>query len=189
MMANELSRMAGVYTLPIISAKYFRKKSASRLFSQACRSVRIDLTPHDNASIDKDMTERVTPIRSPKFRYPTRDNTVLMKLDFEDRDRVWSLWVETGLRVHCMRLSHAANIDEQSLSTAVARMNIGDNVFESMSDPAEDPRALAEQYVDMLLTLASEQPPADCISYLQWRLSESIKDLRRQNDANHLNAG
>ena len=57
------------------------------------------------------------------------------------------------------------------------------------ADPAEDAKALAEQYVDMLLTLASEQPPADCISYLQWRLSESIKDLRRQNDANHLNAG
>jgi hypothetical protein len=112
-----------------------------------------------------------------------------MKLDFEDHDRVWSLWMETGLRVHSMRLSHATNIDEQSPCTTVARMNVGDNVFESMSDPAEDAKALAEQYVDMLLTLASEQPPADCINYLQWRLSEFIKDLRRQNDANQLNAG
>ena len=135
------------------------------------------------------MTKRATPIRSPTFRYPTRENTVLMKLDFEDHDRVWSLWVETGLRVHCMRLSYAANIDEQSPGTTVAHLNVGDNVFESMSDPAEDAKALAEQYVDMLLTLASEQPPADCISYLQWRLCESIKDLRRQNDASHLNAG
>ena len=99
------------------------------------------------------MTKRATPIRSPTFRYPTRENTVLMKLDFEDHDRVWSLWVETGLRVYCMRLSYAANIDEQSPGTTVAHLNVGDNVFESMSDPAEDAKALAEQYVDMLLTL------------------------------------
>jgi hypothetical protein len=135
------------------------------------------------------MSKRVSPIRSPSVRYPTRETAVLMKLDFEDHDRVWSLWIETGLRVHSMRLSHATNIDEQAPCTTVACMNVGDNVFESMSDPAEDAKALAEQYVDMLLTLASEQPPADCISYLQWRLSESIKNLRRQNDANHLNAG
>jgi hypothetical protein len=135
------------------------------------------------------MNKRLTSIRSPTVRYPTRETAVLMKLDFEDQDRVWSLWIETGVRVHCMRLAYAANIDEQSPSTTVANLNVGDNVFESMSDPAEDAKALAEQYVDMLLTLASEQPPADCISYLQWRLSESIKDLRRQNDANRLNAG
>ena len=135
------------------------------------------------------MTKRATPIRSSTIRYPTRETAVLMKLDFEERDRVWSLWIETGLRVHSMRLSHATNIDEQSPSTTVARMNVGANVFESMSDAAEDAKALAEQYVDMLLTLASEQPPADCVSYLQWRLCESIKDLRAQNDASRLNAG
>jgi hypothetical protein len=135
------------------------------------------------------MTKRATPIRSPKVRYPARENMVLMKLDFEDRDRVWSLWMETGLRVHCMRLAYASGIEEQLPSTTVARMSVGDNVLDAMSDTAEDAKALAEQYVDMLLTLASEQPPADCISYLQWRLSESIKDLRKRNDASQLSAG
>ena len=110
-----------------------------------------------------------------------RETSVLMKLDFEDRDRVWSLWVETGVRVHCLRLSYAAGLDEQTPSTTVAYLHVGDNVFESMIDPTEDTKALAEQYVDMLLTLTSEQQPANSPAYLQLRLDPCVPDPRARH--------
>jgi hypothetical protein len=103
-----------------------------------------------------------------------------MKLDFEERDRVWSFWIETGLRVHCMRLSHSVGFDERWPSVVIAQMNVGDFVLDTIRNGDEERKDLSEQYLDMLLTLASEQPSADCIAYLRWRLCESITRLRVQ---------
>ena len=94
---------------------------------------------------------------------------------------MWSFWIETGLSVHCMRLSHSAGFDERWPSVVVAQMNVGDSVLHSIRNGDEDSRELSEQYLDMLLTLASEQPSADCIAYLRWRLCESIVRLRLQD--------
>ncbi len=127
------------------------------------------------------MNSPVVPIRTPKVPYPIRRNSILVKLDFEERDRVWSFWIETGLRVHCMRLSHSTGFDELLPSVVVAQMNVDDGVLDAIRNGNEDSKGLSEQYFDMLLTLASEQPSADCITYLQWRLCESIVRLRLQD--------
>ena len=126
------------------------------------------------------MNAPVVPIRIPKVRYPFRRSSILVKVDFEERDSVWSFWIETGLRVHCLRLSHSAGFDERWPCVVVAQMNVDDRVLEAIRHGDEGPKELSEQYLDMLLTLASDQPQADCIAYLKWRLCEFITRQRLQ---------
>ena len=129
------------------------------------------------------MNAPVVPIRTPKARYPIRSSSILVKLDFEGRDRVWSLWIEIGLRVHCMRLSHSAGFDERLPSVVVAHINVDDRVLEAIRNGHEGPKELSEHYLDMLLTLASEHPPADCMDYLRWRRCEFITRQRLQDQS------
>ena len=135
------------------------------------------------------MNTPVVPFRVPKVRYPTRSSSVLVKLDFEERNRVWSFWIETGLRVHCMRLSHSPGFDERWPSVVVAQMNVSHGVLDDIRNSNENPKELSEQYLDMLQTLASEQPSAECVAYLRWRLCEFITALRLREELTRQQAG
>jgi hypothetical protein len=111
-----------------------------------------------------------------------------MRVDFEDHDRTWAVWVETGIRIHTLRLSYALRRPGSESVVSVAQLPIGDAVLDSFADSQEEPKALSEQLIDMLYTLASEKPPTECISYLQWRFCESIHDLRKRASAQSTNS-
>ena len=102
---------------------------------------------------------------------------------------MWSFWIETGLRVHCMRLSHSPGFDERWPSVVVAQTNFGEGVLDDIRNGDESPKELAEQYLDMLQTLASEQASAECVAYLQWRLCEFITALRLREELTRQQAG
>ncbi len=104
-----------------------------------------------------------------------------MRADFEENERQWSLWVERGVRMHTLRLSYMCPDRDPSAVITVAQLPIGHAVLDSLADAQHDPAALSEQLIDMLSTLASEKPSADCVAYLRWRFCEAIRDQRRSH--------
>ena len=110
-----------------------------------------------------------------------------MRADFEEAERLWSLWVEHGVRMHTLRLSYVFSDRDPSVVITVAQLPIGGAVLDSFADEQHDPAALSEQLIDMLSTLASEKPSGDCVAYLCWRFCEAIRELRRRNLAQNAN--
>jgi hypothetical protein len=110
-----------------------------------------------------------------------------MRADFEEGERLWSLWVEYGVRMHALRLSYVFADRDPSAVITVAQLPIGQAVLDAFADAQHDPAALSEQLIDMLSTLASEKPSADCVAYLRWRFCEAIHDVRRSNLAQNSN--
>jgi hypothetical protein len=117
-------------------------------------------------------------LKKPKLSFPFRHGAVLLKIDFEEPECIWSFWVETGIRSHGVRLSRSETATNEAETIAYLRIN--DGVLEAFEDEREDAESLSEQLIDMLSTLASKQPPEDCLSFLRWRLCEAITDLRRK---------
>jgi hypothetical protein len=117
----------------------------------------------------------------PVVRFPFRANTIVVKVEFYDDEHVWSLWIERGISRHGIRLAKWTK--PQSYALTVAYLPIHDEALLAVWDIGEEPKPLAEQLVDMLVTLALEKPSEDCINFLQWRLCEAIHDLRRRSQA------
>ncbi len=122
--------------------------------------------------------------QTPSIRFPMRPSRQLMRADFEDGERLWSLWLEHGVRMHTLRLSYVFPDRDPAAVITVAQLPIGQAVLDAFADEQHDPAALSEQLIDMLSTLASEKASVDCVAYLRWRFCEAIRDVRRSNLAN-----
>lgn len=54
-----------------------------------------------------------------------------------------------------------------------------DAVMARLSDETVEPNDLAQELIDLLMTLAEELPGPECVDFLQWRLCEWIAENRR----------
>jgi hypothetical protein len=102
----------------------------------------------------------------------------------DDGDSTWSLFLETGGdTARALRLSVAPVAQTGARSgTIVGEIREArqiDAVIARVADAGVPPKELSEELIDLLVTLAREQPSNECIEFLRWRLCEWVVENRR----------
>jgi hypothetical protein len=120
------------------------------------------------------------------LRLPWRVDRVFLSADFEDSERIWSLSVEHGLRVHLVRLGRT---EAPNKFITVAESRVSEEELRSIRNQDDDPAVVTRRIFDSLLESASELPSEEGVSFLRWRLCEAIKSLRACADGPELSFG
>jgi hypothetical protein len=104
----------------------------------------------------------------------------------DDDNCTWSLSLDTtGGDASALRLSVAPMAQRGARrGTIVAEIRDPrqiDAVVARLADETVNPTQLAQELMDLLMTLAEVLPGPECIEFLQWRLCEWIADNRRSH--------
>ena len=102
----------------------------------------------------------------------------------DDGNCTWSLFLEMGgVTVRALRLSVAPLAQTGARSGKIVgeirEARQIDAVMARVADSSEQPKELSQELMDLLVTLAREQPSEECVEFLRWRLCEWIVENRR----------
>jgi hypothetical protein len=103
----------------------------------------------------------------------------------DDNQRTWALSLDmTGAVACALRLSVAPLAQKGARSgKAVAEIRDPrqiDVIVSRVGDESIEPSDLAQELMDLLMTLAEKRPSNECVDFLQWRLCEWIAENRRR---------
>jgi hypothetical protein len=102
----------------------------------------------------------------------------------DDKQCTWALSLDMAGTVACaLRLSVAPLAQKGARSgKVVAEIRDPrqvDVIVARVVDESIEPGDLAQELMDLLMTLAEKQPGSECVNFLQWRLCEWIAENRR----------
>lgn len=102
----------------------------------------------------------------------------------DDKQSTWALSLDmTGAVACALRLSVAALSHKGARSGKVVaeirEPRQVDVIISRVGDVSIEPSDLAQELMDLLMTLAEKQPGPECVDFLQWRLCEWIAENRR----------
>lgn len=116
-----------------------------------------------------------------RIRFPFRQSNVLLSVDYVETDRTWTLWIESGIRRHSVRLSRS--LHDQSTAENLALMSAGQTLLEHLMDDTRSAHQLAHSITVAIAERSEEPLPPACFAYLSWRLCEEIANFRTQQAA------
>ncbi len=102
----------------------------------------------------------------------------------DDKQSTWALSLDmTGAVVCALRLSVAPLSHKGARSGKVVaeirEPRQVDVIISRVADESIEPGDLAQELMDLLMTLAEKRPSGECVDFLQWRLCEWIDGNRR----------
>jgi hypothetical protein len=102
----------------------------------------------------------------------------------DDKQSTWALSLDmTGAVVRALRLSVAPLSHKGARSGKVVaeirEPRQVDVIISRVAEESIEPSDLAQELMDLLMTLAEKQPSGECVDFLQWRLCEWIAENRR----------
>ncbi|HEX3896627.1 MAG TPA: hypothetical protein VHW73_10490 [Rudaea sp.] len=102
----------------------------------------------------------------------------------DDNQCTWALSLDmTGAVACALRLSVAPMAQKGARSgkiiAEIRDPRQVDVIVSRVSDESIEPSDLAQELMDLLMTLAEERPSGECVDFLQWRLCEWIVENRR----------